>query len=225
MQQPLGTASSAPPSPQGRVIVDQRFCSPNPVDLNMTSLVGNYIIKDGNENRLFEVKRGSGFVPKRILLDDSGSPILTMKMKFWSYHNGWEVFRGDSTNERDRIYTVKKSTLPRTQLKGKFDVFVDPNTGWWRTCDFRIKERWLDRSCVVYSGESDAIVAQMHQNDMMARVLHGHTNYSVRINPNADHAFIASLVVILDWIHWTPKVASFYIFIICILFYFFIAPC
>jgi hypothetical protein len=41
-------------------------------------------------------------------------------------HNRWEVFRGDSTNASDLLFTVKRSTL--MQLRTQLDVYLAGNT-------------------------------------------------------------------------------------------------
>lgn len=94
MEQPYVYAyppGTAPPPPQGSgiagVIVDPRFCAPYPVDLaivrKMMKLTdGNFVITDVNGNLLFKVKEPMfGLHDKRILLDGSGSPVLTLREK------------------------------------------------------------------------------------------------------------------------------------------------
>lgn len=45
-------------------------------------------------------------------------------------------------------------------IKPKLDVFLAQNKEM-KVCDFHVKGSWIDRSCVVYAGKSDAIVAQV----------------------------------------------------------------
>lgn len=73
-------------------------------------------------------------------------------------HDRWEAFRGESTEAKDLIYTLKRSSL--IQFKAKLDVFLAANTTQ-QVCDFKIKGSWFERSCVVYAGESNNIVAQV----------------------------------------------------------------
>lgn len=148
------------------VIVDRRFCVPGPVDLVMVrdkiaSQYGNFVIGDVNGNMMFQVKKpGFGLHKKMILLDSSGSPVLTMKEKSMTLHNRWQVFKGGSTEECDMLYTVKRSSM--IQRTTKLEVFLGQNNEE-KTCDFRVKgTNWLERSCVVYAGVSDVIVAQVN---------------------------------------------------------------
>ena len=73
-------------------------------------------------------------------------------------HNRWEVFRGDSTNASDLLFTVKRSTL--MQLRTELDVFLAGNTAQ-QACDFRMKGSYFDRNCVFYLGNSDVMIAQV----------------------------------------------------------------
>ncbi|KAL1191998.1 Protein LURP-one-related 15 [Cardamine amara subsp. amara] len=179
------------------VLVDPRFCASYPVELAIVRKVmrltaGNFVIKDVNGKMLFKVKdRVFGVHDKRTLLDSSGSKVLTLREKIMSMHSRWQVFRGGSTEQRDLLYTVKKTSM--IQFKTKLDVFLSHNEEEER-CDFRVKGNWSESSCVVYAGESDAIVAQMDKEDNFW----GKDNYTVTVNPNVDYAFIASLIVILD---------------------------
>jgi hypothetical protein len=73
-------------------------------------------------------------------------------------HHRWEVFRGDSTNTGDLLFSVKKSSM--IQFKTEMDVFLAGNTAQ-QVCDFKIKGSYLDRSCAFYLGNSAAMVAQV----------------------------------------------------------------
>jgi len=73
-------------------------------------------------------------------------------------HDRWEAFRGESTNSKDLIFTLRKSSL--LQLKTKLDVFLAGNTKE-DVCDFKVKGSWLERSCIIYAGDTNNIVAQV----------------------------------------------------------------
>lgn len=65
------------------------------------------------------------------------------------------MFRGESTDSKDVIFRVKNtSPIP---YKAKLDVFLAKEN----VCDFKVKGSWSERSCVVYAGDSDTIVAQV----------------------------------------------------------------
>jgi hypothetical protein len=73
-------------------------------------------------------------------------------------HHRWEVFRGDSSNASDLLFSVKKSSM--IQLRTEMDVFLAGNTAQ-QICDFKIKGNYFDRSCVFYLGNSTTMVAQV----------------------------------------------------------------
>ena len=73
-------------------------------------------------------------------------------------HNRWEVFRGDSTNASDLLFTVKKASV--FQLKTDVDVFLAGNTAQ-QASDFKIRGSYFERSCGFYLGNSDTMIAQV----------------------------------------------------------------
>lgn len=83
-------------------------------------------------------------------------------------HDRWEAFRGESTDSKNLIFTLKRSSL--IQLKTKLDVFLAGNRKE-DVCDFKIKGSWFERSCVVYAGESNNIVAQVLYYSFLALLI------------------------------------------------------
>jgi len=73
-------------------------------------------------------------------------------------HDRWEAYRGESTNSKDLIFTLRKSS--RLQLKTKLHVFLAGNTKE-NVCNFKVKGSWFGRSCIVYAGDTNNIVAQV----------------------------------------------------------------
>ncbi|KAK6943223.1 LURP-one-related [Dillenia turbinata] len=185
-------------------IIGPIYCAPYPVDLSIVKKVlslseGNFVVTDVNENILFKVKGALlSLHDRRVLLDAAGNPLVTLKQKILSAHNRWQVFRGESTEPTDLIFSVKQSSI--FQLKTKLDVFLARNTAE-EVPDFRVKGSWLERSCVVYAGESENIVAQMHKKHSVQSILLGKDRFNVTVYPNIDYAFIVSLIVILDEIN------------------------
>ncbi|KAJ7950075.1 LURP-one-like protein [Quillaja saponaria] len=186
-------------------VISPQFCAPYPVDLAIVKKVltlsdGNFVVTDVNGNIIFKVK-GILFTfvhRRRVLIDAAGNPIVTLRQKAMSAHSRWQVFRGDSTDSKDLIFSAKTSSI--LYLKTKLDVFLANNTTE-EVCDFRVKGSWLERSCEVYAGESSTIVAQMHKKHTAQSILLGKDNFTVTIYPNVDYAFIVSIIVILDEIN------------------------
>ncbi|KAK2647481.1 hypothetical protein Ddye_014970 [Dipteronia dyeriana] len=198
------SAYPPPPPPNPVSIVGPQYCTPYPVDLAivrkvMTITDGNFVVQDINGNILFKVKGALMSIHDRhVLLDAAGKPLVTLRQKIVSAHDRWQVFRGESTDSKDLIFTAKRSSM--FQLKTKLDVFLANNTKE-DVCDFKVKGSWFERSCVVYAGESDTIVAQMHKKHTVQSILIGKDKFTVTVYPNIDYAFIVTLIAILDAIN------------------------
>ncbi|GMI89925.1 hypothetical protein like AT5G01750 [Hibiscus trionum] len=136
-------------------IIGPHFCAPHHVDLpiirNVVSMTeGNFVVVDINDNILFKVKeKFPSLHHRRILLDGAGNPIVTLKRKMVSAHDKWQVFKGESTDASDLLFSARRSSM--FQLKTKLDVFLANNTKE-EVCDFKVKGSWSERSCVVYAG-------------------------------------------------------------------------
>ncbi|XWS09471.1 hypothetical protein CRYUN_Cryun40dG0087400 [Craigia yunnanensis] len=196
--------SSSTPLANPLSIISPHFCAPYPVDLAIVRKVlaitdGNFVVTDIDGNIVFKVKGAFLTIhDRRVLVDAAGNPIVTLKQKLISAHNKWQVFRGDSSDSSDLIFSAKRSSI--CQLKTKLDVFLANNTKE-DVCDFKVKGDWLKRSCVIYAGESSTIVAQMNKKNTVKSMLIGKDNFMVTVYPNIDYAFIVALLVILDGIN------------------------
>ncbi|KAM1442313.1 hypothetical protein FF1_010045 [Malus domestica] len=185
-------------------IISPHFCSPHPVDIAIVRKVltitdGNFVVTDINDKIIFKVKgvRWSRH-DRRVLLDTAGYPIVTLRKKLMSAHERWQVFRGDSKDSRNLIFSAKRSSL--LQFNTKLDVFLAQNTAE-NAPDFRVKGSWFERSCTIYAGNSSTIIAQMHKKRTVASMLIGKDNFMVTVYPGIDYAFIVALIVILDEIN------------------------
>ncbi|MED6162771.1 hypothetical protein PIB30_073690 [Stylosanthes scabra] len=147
----------------GGGIVGPQYCAPYNVDLaivrKVLTLADSFSVTDINGQTLFSLK-GSLLTLRdhRVLLDAAGRPVVTLRRKLMTAHDRWQVFRGDSSDLKDLVFSVKRSSF--FQLKTKLDVFLAHNTEE-KVCDFKVKGSWFERSCVIYAGESLNIVAQV----------------------------------------------------------------
>lgn len=66
---------------------------------------------------------------------------------------------GDSTNEKDLLFTVKRSSV--FQLRTDLEVFLATNTNK-NECDFKVKGEFHKRSSVIYKGNTSVVVAQVY---------------------------------------------------------------
>ncbi|XP_022743298.1 protein LURP-one-related 15-like [Durio zibethinus] len=201
---PAAAPSASSPLANPVSVIGPQYCCPQPVDLVMVGKVwtlteGNFTVTDINGNIMFKIKAKSFSMHDcRLLLDATGNPICTLRPKIMTAHDRWQVFRGESTEEKDLIITVKRSSM--IQVKSKLHVFLGNNPKE-DVCDFRVEGTWSERSCVIYSGESNTIVAQMHKKVSVESVLLGKDKFMVTVYPNVDYAFIVALVAILDGIN------------------------
>uniref|UniRef100_A0A251S4W8 Putative zinc finger, CCHC-type, Tubby C-terminal-like domain protein n=1 Tax=Helianthus annuus TaxID=4232 RepID=A0A251S4W8_HELAN len=162
-------AQSGYPPANGITVVSPHFLAPYPVDLTIVKKLltlsdGNFAITDVNGNVMFKVKgKHISLRDRRVLLDAAGNPILSFQKKLISVHNRWVVFRGDSSDSKDLIFTAKQSSL--IQLKTSLDVFLGYNDKE-NVCDFKVKGSWFDRSCTIYAGDGATIIAQSWTRDL-----------------------------------------------------------
>ncbi|WCJ27952.1 hypothetical protein M5689_009666 [Euphorbia peplus] len=190
--------------PQPVVIFGPQYLATYPVDLKVASKllsIGecNFGVTDQNGTLIFKVK--SKFLSirdRRFLLDAAGNILATFQQKILTAHRRWKVYRGDSTNTEDELFSIKKSSL--LQFKTELDVFLASNSSE-DVPDFKLKGSWLERSCTIYLGQSDIIVAQMHKKHSISTILLDAEKFGVTVYPNVDYAFIVSLIVILDQIN------------------------
>ncbi|XP_050228502.1 protein LURP-one-related 15-like isoform X2 [Mercurialis annua] len=156
-------------------------------------------MKDVNGTVIFTVdKILPTFVHQRkLILDPVGNTILTLRKKAVTAIDTWQVFRGESEELEDLIFTAKRHSL--MDINTQLDVFLANNKNE-QICDFKIKGTFLEESCDIYAGDKDSapIIAKMQKRPSAEILFFGKTNFMVRVNPNVDHAFIVALVVILD---------------------------
>ncbi|XP_059668110.1 protein LURP-one-related 15-like isoform X2 [Cornus florida] len=113
-------------------IIGPQFCVPNPVDLAIVRKMlaitdGNFVVTDLNDNLMFKLKEKIMAIHDRlVLLDAAGKPIVTLQEKIWTAHSRWQVFRGDSKDPADLLFSAKTSSI--IQLKTKLNVYLANNT-------------------------------------------------------------------------------------------------
>ncbi|KAJ3669426.1 hypothetical protein LUZ60_011376 [Juncus effusus] len=201
-----GPSSQPPPQMMTTpvAVVGQQFCAPYVVMLTVTKKAisltdGDFVVSDVNGEVLMKVQgRFFSLRDRRVLCDAAGTPIISMKEKILSMHSRWNVFRGDSSDPNDLIFTVKKSHI--FQFKTELDVFLAGNMAE-QSCDFKIKASWLDRDCTFYLGNTDNIIALMSRQYTVKNVILGKDTFGITVYPNVDYAFVVAIIVILDEIH------------------------
>ncbi|KAK6163828.1 hypothetical protein DH2020_000692 [Rehmannia glutinosa] len=178
-------ASGSADAESGAVnVISPYFCMGYPMDLTvvwkvMTLSEGSFGITDVNSNIIFSVKgKLLSLHVCCVLVDDGGNPIVTFQQKFLYAHIRWQVFIGESTSANNLLFSLKKSSV--FQFKTNLDVFLAYNTKE-ELCDFRIEGSWMERSCVIYAGNSNAIIGQMHKKHNVQSILLGKETFGVTI--------------------------------------------
>ncbi|KMZ64582.1 hypothetical protein ZOSMA_35G00370 [Zostera marina] len=99
----------------------------------------------------------------------------------------WQVFKGGTDDSENLIYKVAKCNM--IQFTNEYQVFLAGNTEEEK-CDFSIKHVNDARTYSVNIGDSDEIIAQIHEKRNIDA-------YGVTIYPFVDYAFVISLIAIL----------------------------
>ncbi|THU56923.1 hypothetical protein C4D60_Mb11t22320 [Musa balbisiana] len=135
---------------------------------------------------------------KQVVVDASGKPVISMQQKLRSIHDRWQVFKGDSSDPKDLLFSVRRSSA--LQFKTELDVFLAANTEE-EVCDFKMKGSYCKRSCTVHKGDSSTVVAQMSKEYKFVNSSVSKDAFGVAISPNTDHSFIAALLIIQHELH------------------------
>ncbi|KAJ6350434.1 hypothetical protein OIU78_006576 [Salix suchowensis] len=109
---------------------------------------------------------------KRVLLDPSGFPILTLRGKALAFRHKWKAHAGESTHDNSNILFSKKEP------------------------DFLITGAYTSLSFKVYEGRR--LIAEVKHNFTLESFCKGKEKYRVKVYPEVDYAFIVALLVILD---------------------------
>ncbi|KAK2973895.1 hypothetical protein RJ640_025604 [Escallonia rubra] len=187
-------------------VAGSQFCVPHPTELAITRKIfsmsdDKFVVTDANDNVVLKVLERA-FSKRRLLVDAAGNPIISFRRKSWTTHRRWEVFRGDSKDPADLLFSARISS--HFQLTTNLNVYLANNTTE-DFCDFKVEGSWAGGECTIYAGDSSTIIAQMHKKRSAKSVLLGMDKFMVTVNPNVDYAFVVSLVVLLDFIRRQGK--------------------
>ncbi|XP_047306437.1 protein LURP-one-related 15-like [Impatiens glandulifera] len=149
-------------------VVGPEYCkSDQPVELGIVRkalalTTDNFKVTDVNDsnNDLFKVKVKWSLHGRRVLHDIAGNPIITLRQKMRTIHSRWQVFRGDSHDKKDLLFTTVTTSC--LQFEIKLNVFLANNEREEKS-DFRLKGSFFKGSCIVYTGHgnSKSIIAQV----------------------------------------------------------------
>ncbi|KAI3841401.1 hypothetical protein MKX03_000028 [Papaver bracteatum] len=192
------------------VVISPRYCTPYQVDLYIAKRVkkiteGRHLgVFDINGNNIFKVITSGHFSSRLILADAAGVPVVSLKPMKWSPHQRWKVYDGDSSDSKDLLLTVKKSHY--LQFKIELDVFLASNTTE-KVCNFKVKQNLSEKSCIIYQGNSENVIAEMHKNKDVRDKVQGKDTFLVTVNQNVDSAFVVAIAAVLNEVN-TPSSMS-----------------
>ncbi|KAM3361000.1 protein LURP-one-related 10 [Capsicum galapagoense] len=190
-------------------VIGSQYCTPNQDDFVISRKLktlrhGEFDVSDMNDNSMFKVRGNFGWHDKRVIFDTADKPLVTLKQKMMTEHSRWNAYRGQNTDDKNFLFTVKTTSVFQWKRKTELVVFLANNNSKEKDCDFLIKGSWCERSCVIYAGDSSTI---MHKK-FTSQSLIGKDIFIVTVYPNIDHAFIVSIIVILDAINATIDAAA-----------------
>jgi LURP-one-related len=96
------------------------------------------------------------------------------------------MYRGNSTDEKDLICTIKTC---KVQSRPEYHVFLVGNASSEQQCDLKVKEGYNSQQMNFYLGDTDKVVAQ---------ILLFQDSYGLTIYANMDYAFVVAMTSILD---------------------------
>ncbi|KAB1221829.1 Protein LURP-one-related 15 [Morella rubra] len=102
----------------------------SPIDFSLADVNRNNIVF-GVQGDFFKLHDGVR------LHDAAGDPFVTLRKKIMTAHSRWQVFRGNSIESKDLLFSARKSSM--LQVKTKLHVFLANNTAE-DVCDFKVKE-------------------------------------------------------------------------------------
>ncbi|KAL8102109.1 protein LURP-one-related 15-like [Apium graveolens] len=162
------------------VVVGRQYTTPSQVGLKMVKKT----MTGANGNTMFQVISKSWTLrSRRFLVDAVNNHIVSFEKKLTSMHSTRRVYRGDSEDPGDLLFTVTRTSLFQTKIQ--LDVFLASNTSQVNP-DFKVKGARFEQSCTIYAGNSATVIAQMDHKG------------TVTVYPHVDRAFIFALIVILQ---------------------------
>ncbi|XP_076904172.1 protein LURP-one-related 10-like [Bidens hawaiensis] len=177
-------------------LVGPKFIVPNPLEIIVNKYPGrNLVITDVNHTILLKVKpNDTTFHCQLMLLDAHDNPIALLRQKTMSAHSTWNVFKGESKNESDLIFSTRTDHV-LFNYKLNLNMTLANKTRSNGSCDMRIKGDWAKGKVTIYMGNSSTAIAQMHKPQNVKYVK---DKFTVTIQPNMDYAGVVALFAIAD---------------------------
>ncbi|KAL6134315.1 hypothetical protein ACLB2K_066547 [Fragaria x ananassa] len=129
-----------------------------------------------------------------VLMDATGSCLLTVRRKRPSLHHRWEGYVGERMEGQKPIFSVRRSSIiGRSSVT--VEVFRDPPE------EYQIEGSFAQRNCTIYNADKEP-VAEIHRKvDVSTNVVLGKDVFSLALKAGFDAAFSMGLVLVLDQIN------------------------
>ncbi|KAI3841385.1 hypothetical protein MKX03_000012 [Papaver bracteatum] len=153
---PPAAASNGATPENPIIVIGPNFCAPYPVDLTITKKLlamteGNFV-----KGTLLSIR------DRRVIVDSAGVPLVSLQQKILTCHRRWQVYRGDSSESSDLLFSVKKSSL--VQIKTTLHVFLASNTSEDMHKEHTVKSIVLDKdtySITIYPNVDYAFIVAL----------------------------------------------------------------
>ncbi|KAL1360045.1 hypothetical protein AAHE18_04G149500 [Arachis hypogaea] len=140
-------------------IINTKYCKPAPINIKIETDKGVAYI---NNEVIFRIHEPSfSLEDRRVIYDVSGNPVFTLSKKIISMHDRWRVFKGQSTNSSDLLFSAKRSTFLIPEKKNiDLNVYLAKNTkeSVW---DFKVCAGAEKRSCDICAHGSSTLLAKL----------------------------------------------------------------
>jgi len=187
-------------------VVDSQYCSPEHVTLSVARRItdfnnGNFAFADSDGKLMFKLEQKKVFFggDRTVLRDASDCPVVSVKKKAISMHDTYQVYRGTSGDElftlKDKFLNDKSNEAYVIQLEGAAEPAFEV------TGDF-VRRNYQ----IVYKHSN--IVAEVSKKFSISSFFTGKNKYAVRVSPNVDQAFVATVVTIMEAVHNEMKKKS-----------------
>ncbi|XP_076893873.1 protein LURP-one-related 8-like [Bidens hawaiensis] len=151
-----------------------------------------FTVYDSNGDLVFRVDNyTAGTKSEIVLMDASGSSLLTIRRKRLSLLDNWLVYDGDTTG--NPLFAVTKNVNP---LNTKSLAHVS-STGSKKKVIYEIEGSYTQRCCFVFD-DKRRCVAEIKRKESVGGVTFGGDVFRLLVQPEIDPTVAMALVVVLD---------------------------
>ncbi|KAG6489540.1 protein LURP-one-related 8-like [Zingiber officinale] len=153
-----------------------------------------FTVFDGQGNLAFrvDVYGGDAAAGALVLMDSSGTPLLTLRRKKLSLGETWMIFNGEDA--ADPVYSVKRHVSLR---QGKAIAHVTPRRRGGAGGGYEIEGSYARRNCKVYD-EGRRVVAEVRRKETVGGVALGEDVFRLVVELDFDACLAMAVVIVLD---------------------------